>query len=627
MKLQSMIIGLLISLKTIVEIERLIDDSELTNELILLAKKNGFTDKKIAKIKNRSEKEIRHFRHSNNIRPIFRLVDTCAGEFSSKTPYLYSSYDWNFHNKPFCESNPTKNKKVIILGGGPNRIGQGIEFDYCCVHAVYALKEKGIETIMINCNPETVSTDYDTADRLYFEPLTTESVLEIYKKEEENGEVLGVFVQFGGQTPLKIANELENEGVNILGTTTEAIDLAEDRDRFSEILLKLNIDQPKNGFAKNLIEATQIADDIGYPILIRPSYVLGGRAMEIAYNEKHLESFTKNALEASSNNTILVDQYLENAIEVDVDLIRDTKGEIFIAGIMEHIEEAGIHSGDSACSLPPFSINQDLQNKIINWVSKIAEEIKVIGLMNTQLAIKDESIYVLEVNPRASRTVPFVAKARGIPIAKIAAKIMTGDLLENILNDYDIKELETFNVKESVFPFNKFEGVDLILGPEMKSTGEVMGIDSTFLSAFAKSQIACGTILPSKGKVFISIDDDNKKFILTVVKKLISLNFIIVATKGTAKFLNDHNLKVETINKVKEGGSHIVKAISDNQIDLVINTTKTQGSIRDSYSIRRTSLTFNVPYYTTIAGAKVAVDTIEHLKNNNLKVKSLQDLI
>jgi len=349
--------------------------------------------------------------------------------------------------------------------------------------------------------------------------------------------------------------------------------------------------------------------------------------MEIAYNEKHLESFTKNALEASSNNTILVDQYLENAIEVDVDLIRDTKGEIFIAGIMEHIEEAGIHSGDSACSLPPFSINQDLQNKIINWVSKIAEEIKVIGLMNTQLAIKDESIYVLEVNPRASRTVPFVAKARGIPIAKIAAKIMTGDLLENILNDYDIKELETFNVKESVFPFNKFEGVDLILGPEMKSTGEVMGIDSTFLSAFAKSQIACGTILPSKGKVFISIDDDNKKFILTVVKKLISLNFIIVATKGTAKFLNNHNLKVEIINKVKEGGSHIVKAISDNQIDLVINTTKTQGSIRDSYSIRRTSLTFNVPYYTTIAGAKVAVDTIEHLKNNNLKVKSLQDLI
>ena len=614
-------------LKTIIGIERLIEDNNLTKELILLAKHNGFTDKKIAKIQNKREKEIRKFRHYNNIRPIYRLVDTCAGEFSSKTPYLYSSYDWNFHNKPYCESNPTKNKKVIILGGGPNRIGQGIEFDYCCVHAVYALKEKGIETIMINCNPETVSTDYDTADRLYFEPLTTESVLEIYKKEEENGEVLGIFVQFGGQTPLKIANELEEEGVKILGTTTEAIDLAEDRDRFSDVLKKLNIDQPKNGFAKNLNEAHLIANEIGYPVLVRPSYVLGGRAMEIAYNEKHLKSFTNIALEASSNNIILVDQYLENATEVDVDLIRDGKGKIFIAGIMEHIEEAGIHSGDSACSLPPFSISGDLQNKIINWVSKIAKEIKVVGLMNTQLAIKNEKIYVLEVNPRASRTVPFVAKARGIPIAKIAAKVMTGDLLENIVNEKNIKKLETFNVKESVFPFNKFDGVDLVLGPEMKSTGEVMGIDSTFLSAFAKSQIACGNILPSKGKVFISIDDDNKKFILTIVKKLINLNFIIVATKGTAKFLNDNNLNVETINKVKEGGSHIVNEIEDNKINLVINTTKTQGSIRDSYSIRRTSLTFNIPYYTTIAGAKVAVDTIEHLKKNSLKVKSLQDLI
>ena len=345
----------------------------------------GFSDDKLAELLDCTETQITKVRKEWSILPVFKQIDTCAGEFSSKTPYLYSSYDWNFHNKPFCESNPTKNKKVIILGGGPNRIGQGIEFDYCCVHAVYALKEKGIETIMINCNPETVSTDYDTADRLYFEPLTTESVLEIYKKEEENGEVLGVFVQFGGQTPLKIANELENEGVKILGTTTEAIDLAEDRDRFSEILLKLNIDQPKNGFAKNLIETNQIANEIGYPILIRPSYVLGGRAMEIAYNEKHLESFTNSALEASSNNIILVDQYLENATEVDVDLIRDAEGKIFIAGIMEHIEEAGIHSGDSACSLPPFSINQDLQNKIVNWVSKIAEEIKAVSYTHLTL--------------------------------------------------------------------------------------------------------------------------------------------------------------------------------------------------------------------------------------------------
>ncbi|MFL2544075.1 MAG: carbamoyl-phosphate synthase large subunit [Alphaproteobacteria bacterium] len=613
-------------LKKIIEIENLIKESELSKEIILLAKYNGFTDKKIAKIKNKTEKEIRKYRHQNNIKPIFRLVDTCAGEFNSKTPYLYSSYDWSFHNSPFCESSPTKNKKVIILGGGPNRIGQGIEFDYCCVHAVYALKEKGIETIMINCNPETVSTDYDTADRLYFEPLTTESVLEIYKKEEEAGEVLGVFVQFGGQTPLKIAKELEKEGVNILGTTTEAIDLAEDRDRFSETLLKLNIQQPKNGFAKNLNEATSIANEIGYPVLVRPSYVLGGRAMEIAYNEKHLAAFTKSALAVSSNNVILVDQYLENATEVDVDIIRDSKGEIFVAGIMEHIEEAGIHSGDSACSLPPFSITKEIQNNIIEWVSKIAQEIKVVGLMNTQLAIKNNRVFVLEVNPRASRTVPFVAKSRSIPIAKIAAKVMTGDLLEDVLKNIIIKDPQTFNVKESVFPFNKFEGVDLVLGPEMKSTGEVMGIDSTFLSAFAKSQIACGTILPSKGKVFISIDDDNKKFILSIANKLLNLNFSIVATKGTSKFLGNNNLKIETINKVKEGGPHIVDAIIENKINLVINTTKTQGSIRDSYSIRRTALTYNIPYYTTIAGAKIAVDTIEHLKNNSLKVNSLQDL-
>ena len=614
-------------LRSIVEIEEFIKVNQISKELLLLAKQNGFTDKKIAKLKNCSEIEIRELRHNKNIKPIYRLVDTCAGEFSSKTPYLYSSYDWNFKNKPFCESNPTTNKKVIILGGGPNRIGQGIEFDYCCVHAVYALKEKGIETIMINCNPETVSTDYDTADRLYFEPLTTESVLEIYKKEETNGDVLGVFVQFGGQTPLKIANELEKAGVKILGTTTEAIDLAEDRDRFSETLKNLNIQQPKNGFAKNLEEAINIAKKIEYPVLIRPSYVLGGRAMEIAYNEKHLETFTKNALDVSSNNVILVDQYLENATEIDVDLIRDRKGEIFIAGIMEHIEEAGIHSGDSACSLPPYSINSQIQKEIINWVSKIAEEIKVIGLMNTQLAVKNNNIYVLEVNPRASRTVPFVAKARGIPVAKIAAKVMTGDFLKNILPKNQLKKLNTYNVKESVFPFNKFDGVDLVLGPEMKSTGEVMGIDDTFLSAFAKSQIACGTILPKKGKVFISIDDDNKKFILQIAKKLKDLNFSIIATRGTANFLKSNNIKIETINKVKEGDPHIVNAIKNNEIDLVINTTKTQGSIRDSYSIRRTSMTYNIPYYTTIAGAKVAVDTIEHLKNNNLKVKSLQDLM
>ncbi|PPR52897.1 MAG: hypothetical protein CFH16_01302, partial [Alphaproteobacteria bacterium MarineAlpha5_Bin6] len=503
---------------------------------------------------------------------------------------------------------------------------QGIEFDYCCVHAVYALKEKGIETIMVNCNPETVSTDYDTADRLYFEPLTAESVIEIYKRESSNGKVLGVYVQFGGQTPLKIAKELENEGIDILGTSTEAIDLAEDRDRFSDTLTFLKISQPLNGFAKNIEQTLAIANKINYPVLVRPSYVLGGRAMEIAYNQKDLRSFAKKAMDVSKNNIILVDQYLENAIEIDVDLIRDSSGDIYIAGIMEHIEEAGIHSGDSACSIPPFSINQQAINLIKDWVSKIANKINVIGLMNTQLALKDEKLYVLEVNPRASRTVPFVAKATGIPISKISSKVMVGDLLKNLLAPYKLKKQLIYNVKESVFPFNKFDGVDLILGPEMKSTGEVMGIDNSFLSAYIKSQIASGTNLPKKGNVFLSIDDDNKKLIIDIAKKLSKLNFKLVATKGTAEYLKKNKISVNVINKVKEGSPHIVDALKNNEIQFVINTTKTQGSIRDSYSIRRTSLMYNIPYYTTIAGVRVAVDAIQHLKNNPLKVKSLQSI-
>jgi len=610
-------------LKLIIKIENLLSN-DFNKELILLAKQNGFSDKKIAKLTGKKEFVIRNFRNEKKIKPVFRLVDTCAGEFESKTPYLYSTYDWNFENKPFCEANPSEKNKVIILGGGPNRIGQGIEFDYCCVHAVYALKELGIETVMINCNPETVSTDYDTADRLYFEALTAESVIEIYNKESENGKVLGVYVQFGGQTPLKISREIEKEGIKILGTATEAIDLAEDRDRFSIILNALNILQPLNGFANSTEKTINIAKNIGYPVLVRPSYVLGGRAMEIAYNEDNLKSFAKNAMEASSNNIILVDQYLENAIEVDVDLIRDVSGKIYIAGIMEHIEEAGIHSGDSACSLPPFSIDNSIQDEIIKLVSKIANKINVIGLMNTQLAIKDGKVYVLEVNPRASRTVPFVAKATSIPIAKIAAKVMMGKLLNDLLSNYNLKKLKTFNVKESVFPFNKFDGVDLILGPEMKSTGEVMGIDDTFLSAYIKSQIAAGNVLPFKGKVFISIDNDNKIHLPSIALKLKNMNFKLVATKGTAKFLLKNNIQVEIINKVKEGDPHIVDEIKSNKIALVINTTKTQGSIRDSYSIRRTSLMYNVPYYTTIAGARVAVDAIHHLKKHRLKVKSLQ---
>ena len=591
-------------IKSIIDIEILIKKQDLDSKLLLLCKSNGFSDKKIAKLKNLSEINIRNLRFKHNIHPSYRLVDTCAGEFDSKTPYLYSTYDWREDNPKYCEANPTNNNKIIILGGGPNRIGQGIEFDYCCVHAVYALKEKGIETVMINCNPETVSTDYDTADRLYFEPLTAESVIEIYNKESEQGKVLGVYVQFGGQTPLKIAKELENAGVKILGTSTKAIDLAEDRNQFSKILNSLNILQPLNGSARNVKETLTIAEKINYPVLVRPSYVLGGRAMEIAYNENHLKNFAKNAMEVSSNNVILVDQYLENAKEFDVDLIRDSSGDIYIAGIMEHIEEAGIHSGDSACSLPPYSINQSTQDLIKDWVSKIANKINVIGLMNAQLAFKDNKLYVLEVNPRASRTVPFVAKATGIPIAKIASKVMTGDQLKDLLSSYDLKKPSSYNVKESVFPFNKFDGVDLILGPEMKSTGEVMGIDNSFLSAYIKSQLAAGNDLPSQGTVFLSINDDNKKNLLPIASKLSSLDFDLLATKGTAKYLKDNNILVKEIKKVKEGNPNAVDALISDQIQLVINTTKTQGSIRDSYSIRRTSLMFNIPYYTTIAGVK-----------------------
>ena len=610
----------------LINLEIILSENKLNKNLILLAKKNGFSDKKISSILKIKEIEVREFRNKHNISPVYRLVDTCAGEFKSETPYLYSTYDWEFENNKYCEANPTNRKKVIILGGGPNRIGQGIEFDYCCVHAVYALKEKGIETIMINCNPETVSTDYDTADRLYFEPLSAESVIEIFKKESTNGNVLGAFVQFGGQTPLKIAKEIESAGIKIIGTTTEAIDLAEDRDRFSEILEELKINQPKNGFANSVEQTIKKAENIGYPVLIRPSYVLGGRAMHIAYDSDNLRSFSKEAMEVSTNNTILIDQYLEQAKEIDVDLIRDKNGEIFIAGIMEHIEEAGIHSGDSACSLPPYSINEDTQNKIINWVSKIANKINVVGLMNTQLAIKNKKIYVLEVNPRASRTVPFVAKARGIPLAKIAAKVMVGDTLKEILKNVKIKKISNYNVKESVFPFNKFDGVDLILGPEMKSTGEVMGIDDNFLSSYIKSQIACGNVLPSKGNVFISIDDDNKQSVVSIAEKLKKLKFNLVATKGTAKLLNKKGINTNQINKVREGSPNIVDSLKNNEIDLVINTTRSQSSVRDSYGIRRTSLMYNIPYYTTVAGAKVAVDAIEYIMKNDFKIKSLQNI-
>ncbi|PPR47215.1 MAG: Carbamoyl-phosphate synthase large chain [Alphaproteobacteria bacterium MarineAlpha5_Bin9] len=609
----------------IIKFEKFLKDNKLNKQILLSAKKLGFSDKKIAKIKKLDESYIRKKRYKLDIRPVFRLVDTCAGEFNSKTPYLYSTYDWSFENKKFCESNPSSKNKVIILGGGPNRIGQGIEFDYCCVHAVYGLREIGIETIMINCNPETVSTDYDTADRLYFEPLNAESVIEIYNKENQNGKVLGIFVQFGGQTPLKIAKELENQKIKILGTSTQSIDLAEDRDLFSKVLKKIKIQQPLNGIGKNIKQIIKISKKIGYPILVRPSYVLGGRAMEIARDEKSLKYFSLNALKASSNNSILIDQYLTNAKEIDVDLIRDKKGFIFIAGIMEHIEEAGVHSGDSACSIPTFSINSKIKNEIIQTVKKIAKKIKVVGLMNTQIAIKDNKVYVLEVNPRASRTIPFVAKSIGIPIVKIAAKVMLGLSLKKLLPKSNTKK-KIFTLKGPVFPFNKFDGVEPILGPEMKSTGEVMGVDKNFIGAFIKSQIGSGINLPKKGNVFLSIDDDNKHKIIPIAKLLSNLKFKLFATKGTKRFLKIHGINSFHINKVEEGSPHIVELLINSKINLVINTTKTQISIKDSFSIRRTALMNNIPYFTNLNSAKVGVKAIKYIKEHDLSVMPLQSL-
>ncbi|MBI29299.1 MAG: carbamoyl phosphate synthase large subunit [Pelagibacteraceae bacterium] len=622
-------------INNIISIEKkILKNKNLNKEDILYFKKNGFSDKKISQLTNKSEIQIRKLRQKLGIRPVYRLIDTCAGEFPSKTPYLYSTYDYNDDNPRFCESSPTKNKKIIILGGGPNRIGQGIEFDYCCVHAAYAIKELGIETIMVNCNPETVSTDYDTSDRLYFEPVTTESIVEIYNRESERGKILGVIVQFGGQTPLKIANELIKENIKIIGTSNESINLAEDRNSFTKLLNFLKIQQPRNGVAKNINQAKKIAEKISYPVLIRPSYVLGGRAMEIVYDERSLKEVTINAIKVSENNPILIDQFLENAKEIDVDLIRDNFGNIFIAGIMEHIEEAGIHSGDSTCSLPPYSLNDDIIEKIKLWVTKIAHQLKVVGLMNCQLALKYErtilekkdNLYILEVNPRASRTVPFVAKATGIPIAKIAAKVMAGESLKKLIVKYSKKETLNFSVKAPVFPFNKFDRSDLILGPEMKSTGEVMGMDISFLSAFAKSQIAAGINLPKQGNVFLSVKDKDKYELIPIATKLIKLGFKLLGTVGTTTFLRKNNIKIKRVNKISEGSPHIVDFLNENKISLVINTTYGKKSMGDSYIMRRTTLMTNTPYYTTIVGANAAVESIEVLKNLNMKVRSLQSI-
>jgi carbamoyl-phosphate synthase large subunit len=546
-------------------------------------------------------------------------VDTCAAEFSSETAYLYSSYEPNINSE--CEANPSDKKKVVILGGGPNRIGQGIEFDYCCVHAAYSLSESGYETIMINCNPETVSTDYDTSDKLYFEPLTYEDVLSIIKKEDKNGEVLGVIVQLGGQTPLKIAASLEKAGVKILGTSVDAIDLAEDRKRFKELLQSLNLNQPLNGIATSNSEAIKIANEIGFPIVIRPSYVLGGRAMEIVHDHYQLQKYINEAVIVSGKNPVLIDSFLRDAIEVDVDALSDGK-DIYIAGIMEHIEEAGIHSGDSACALPPQTLNKNTIDDIINQTNILAKALNVVGLMNIQFAIQGGKIFILEVNPRASRTIPFVAKATGIPLAKIASKLMIGISLSNC--NIQPKTLTHVSVKEAVFPFSRFPGTDIILGPEMKSTGEVMGIGSTFGEAFAKSQLGASINLPIKGQVFISIKDSDKKNIVSIAQKLSNLGFTICATYGTAKILNDNKIKTNFIKKVIEGRPNAVDAMLSGEIQLVINTAEGTNSIKDSFSLRQTALLNKIPYYTTLQGAKAATLGIKAIKEEIINVKSIQ---
>ena len=575
-------------------------------------KSMGFSDFRIAELTQTNEEKIYELKKQFNIFPTYKRVDTCAAEFSSETAYLYSCYEQDINNK--CEAQPSNKNKVIILGGGPNRIGQGIEFDYCCVHAAYSLSEIGYETIMINCNPETVSTDYDTSDKLYFEPLTHEDVLSIIKKEEQNGEVLGVIVQLGGQTPLKIAASLEAAGVNILGTSVDAIDLAEDRKRFKELLQSLNLNQPSNGIASNNSEAVKIATNIGFPVVIRPSYVLGGRAMEIVHDHSQLQKYINEAVKVSGNNPVLIDSFLRNAIEVDVDAISDGD-DTYIAGIMEHIEEAGIHSGDSACSFPPQTLNKNIIDEIITQTTILAKALNVIGLMNIQFAIQENKIFILEVNPRGSRTIPFVAKATGVPLAKIASQIMIGKKLP----DFKIQNqnLNHISVKEAVFPFSRFPGTDVILGPEMKSTGEVMGIGSTFGEAFAKSQLGASIELPINGQVFISIKNDDKQKIIPIAQRLSNLGFKICATSGTAKILNDNKIQTNYIKKVIEGRPNAVDAMLSKEIQLVINTVEGSTSIKDSFSLRQTALLNKIPYYTTLQGANAATLAIKVIKEES----------
>jgi carbamoyl-phosphate synthase large subunit len=576
-------------------------------------KRAGFSDARIAQLVDTNETAIRTLRRALGVRPVYKRVDSCAAEFATSTAYMYSTYEKE------CEAAPTNNKKIMVLGGGPNRIGQGIEFDYCCVHAALALRDDGYETIMVNCNPETVSTDYDTSDRLYFEPVTLEDVLEIVDLEKP----VGVIVQYGGQTPLKLSRALEANGVPIIGTSPDSIDLAEDRERFQQLIEKLGLIQPANRTARTQEQAIILAGEIGYPLVVRPSYVLGGRAMEVVYNETDLSRYMREAVKVSNDSPVLLDRFLDNAVEVDIDIIADADGNVLIGGIMEHIEEAGVHSGDSSCSLPPYTLSSDIQDRIREQAIAMARELKVVGLMNTQFAVQGDTIFVLEVNPRASRTVPFVSKAIGVPLAKIAARCMAG---QSLISQNATKEIipNYFSVKEAIFPFAKFQNVDPILGPEMRSTGEVMGVGRTFPEAFARAEEAANIKAPKVGKAFISVREGDKPRVVDVARDLLKRGFSLVATTGTANFLREQGLPCDQINKVIEGRPHIVDLIKNDEITYIINTTEGKQAITDSFSIRREALQHRITYSTTIPGARALVQAID--SRNNPRVWSLQEL-
>ena len=606
----------LVQIKEIVDLELALDKmtlADLDAESLRSLKRKGFSDRRLAHLLETTEAEIRKLRHSFNVRPVYKRVDTCAAEFATSTSYFYSTYEEE------CEANPTNRKKVMVLGGGPNRIGQGIEFDYCCVHAAMALREDGFETIMVNCNPETVSTDYDTSDRLYFEPLTLEDVLEIVDKEKP----IGVIVQYGGQTPLKLAKALEAAGVPIVGTSPESIDIAEDRERFQKLLVRLELRQPPNRTARNEEEAIRLAQEIGYPLVVRPSYVLGGRAMEIVHEQRDLERYMREAVKVSNDSPVLLDRFLNDAIEVDVDCLSDGK-RVFIGGVMEHIEQAGVHSGDSACSLPPYSLSKELIEELKRQAALMSRALNVVGLMNVQFAIQNGNVFVLEVNPRASRTVPYVSKATGIALAKVAARAMLGRSLDDQAIGAEVVP-PYFSVKEAVFPFVKFPGVDTILGPEMKSTGEVMGVGKTFAEAFVKSQMGAGVKLPTSGCAFISVKNSDKPVVVGIAKMLAELGFKLVATRGTAAAIAAAGIEVAMVNKVTEGRPHVVDMIKNGDVQFVVNTVEEKRTaIADSRSIRTTALAARVTTYTTIAGAQAAVEGIRHLLDASLTVIDVQ---